>query len=108
MNHDREWQAAAQTLRSADWTVQITCTAAPVQIEGRLPSGERFYLRARHDEVMLAIGGDDPAEAPEWVGMFTYGEVGGYAASYLPADQGLAIIVHLAQQFGEGAPSADR
>ena len=30
------------TLQSEGWETEVTCEAAPVQVEGRLPSGEQF------------------------------------------------------------------
>lgn len=105
-DHIQGWQSALQALRAARWTVDITCTAAPVQLEGVLPTGERFYLRARHEEVELDIGGDDPSDVPEWVGVMPYRESGEFAASCLPAEHGLAIIAALTRRFYDGVPSA--
>jgi hypothetical protein len=104
-DHTHGWQTALQKLRAAGWKVDLTCTAAPVQLEGALPTGERFYLRARHEEVELNIGGDDPADVPEWIGVMPYQQPGGFAASYLPAEHGLAIIAALTGQFHDGVPS---
>jgi hypothetical protein len=47
----KEWDAALATLRAAGWPVEMTCGAAPGQLEGVLPCGELFYFRSRHDEV---------------------------------------------------------
>jgi hypothetical protein len=64
--HQREWEAALATLREAGWQAHMTCPAAPVQIEGMLPCGEQFYFRSRHDEILLAVGGQDPSGAAPW------------------------------------------
>jgi hypothetical protein len=54
--HERAWQDVIAVLRAEGWTAEMTCFAAPVQIEGRLSSGEPFYFRAR---------GEDPSEIRE-------------------------------------------
>lgn len=55
-------------LRAEGFRVRLTCLAAPVQLEGHLPSGERFYLRCRHDTCSLRIAprGVDPVRDPTW------------------------------------------
>lgn len=35
---------------------RVTCSAAPVQIEGTLTDGRRFYFRARFGRAQLGIG----------------------------------------------------
>lgn len=55
-------QAKAQ-LAAAGYDATITCPACPIQIEGRLPSGERFYFRARWDRAHLEVGGKDDADS---------------------------------------------
>lgn len=94
--HLASWLQLAATLRSEGWEAQVTCAAAPVQVEGSLPSGERFYFRARHSDVSLGIGGDDPADIPEWEDSESH-----QGASYLPAASGEAIIRRLACRFLE-------
>jgi hypothetical protein len=95
-NHPTDWSAAVAVLQAEGWLAKVTCHAAPVQVEGRLPVGPLFYFRARHDEVLLAVGGPDPADAPEWEGSEPHHE-----ASYLPAQEGLAIIRHLAKRYDD-------
>jgi hypothetical protein len=93
--HMQAWDEAMATLREAGWQVTMTCLAAPVQLEGVLPCGEGFYFRARHDEVLLAVGGDDPAEGAPWQQGTSYGPPGGSDASYLPAQAGLDLLLKL-------------
>lgn len=88
------WQAGLVRLRAEGWQAALTCASAPVQIEGRLPSGERFYFRARHDEVSLSVGGTDPAEVQDWERGERYP-----GASFLPAGDGFAILTRLAQRY---------
>ncbi|SCL50284.1 hypothetical protein [Micromonospora chersina] len=95
--HMTSWLRLAATLRSEGWEAQVTCEAAPVQVEGRLPSGERFYFRARHSDVSLGIGGEDPADIPEWEESESHEE-----ASWLPATDGEAIIRRLALRYAGG------
>lgn len=99
--HDAEWQSALAALRADGWQAELTCIAAPVQIEGRLPGGEPFYFRARWDEVTLSIGGEDPADVADWEGREAYPE-----ASYLSGADGLAILRRLAARYGD--KSGDR
>jgi hypothetical protein len=94
--HRAEWLAAVATLQAEGWTAELTCTAAPVQVEGRLPSGDLFYFRARHDEALLAIGGPDPADVAAWEHSERHP-----GASYLPAQEGLAIIRRLARRHDQ-------
>ncbi|WP_273937709.1 hypothetical protein [Kutzneria chonburiensis] len=89
------------TLRAAGWQVDMTCGAAPVQLEGVLPCGELFYFRARHDEVLLAVGGEDPADIAPWER-----EVEQEDASYLPADPGLRLLAELAGEHEKAAPES--
>ena len=92
--HSRSWLQLVATLHSEGWEARVTCEAAPVQVEGTLPSGKRFYFRARHRGVSLGIGGDDPADIPAWEASESHQE-----ASYLPADVGEAIIRRLARRY---------
>jgi len=95
----RQWQAALAELRGHGWQeLELSCYAAPVQILGWLPCGEEFYFRSRHDEILLAVGGDDPSDVAPWQRRVSYGQPGGEDASYLPAEPGLELILELAAQ----------
>jgi hypothetical protein len=96
--HQQEWEAALATLREAGWQAQMTCLAAPVQIEGTLPCGEHFYFRSRHDEILLAVGGEDPSDAAPWERRAGYGPPEQEKASYLTAPPGLRLLFSLAAQ----------
>ncbi|MEW2472247.1 hypothetical protein AB0875_00505 [Micromonospora gifhornensis] len=100
-HHRTSWLQLAANLRAEGWAAQVTCSAAPVQAEGFLPNGERFYFRARHSDVSLGIGGDDPADIPEWEDSESHQE-----ASYLPAADGEAIIRRLARRYLEERQAA--
>jgi hypothetical protein len=84
------WEQELLVLRAAGWVARVAGIEAPIQIEGRLPSGEAFFLHARHDEVCIYVGGADPIEDHEWVHCQSYGE--DIEASYLPANVGRAML----------------
>ncbi len=46
-------------------TYQVTCEAAPVQVEGTLATGEKFYFRSRHRTVTLGVGATVHAAAED-------------------------------------------
>lgn len=98
--HVQAWQEVIVALRREGWVAEITCSAAPVQIEGRLPGGQQFYFRARHGDATLAVDGDDPSDIPEWERSERHEE-----ASHLPADDGEDIIRRLAGSFSAGDPT---
>ena len=94
--HQQGWDVALARLREAGWLAEMTCAAAPVQVEGVLPCGERFYFRSRHDEVLLGVGGADPSGGAPWELRAGYGPPGEEEASYLPAQPGLRMLLDLA------------
>jgi hypothetical protein len=96
--HQREWNAALAALREAGWQAEMTCPAAPVQVEGMLACGERFYFRSRHDEILLAVGGEDPSDTAPWERRASSGQPGQEDASYLTAQPGLRLLLSLAAQ----------
>jgi hypothetical protein len=102
--HQQEWDAALTALRGAGWQVVMTTIAAPVQLEGVLPCGERFYFRSRHEEVLLAVGGEDPGDGAPWQQEVGYGTRGGSEASYLPAEQGLSLLLDLSARHRLDCP----
>ncbi|GIJ49241.1 hypothetical protein Val02_61270 [Virgisporangium aliadipatigenens] len=102
--HLAAWNEAVATLNAEGWQAELYTMAAPVQVEGRLPTGEPFYFRSRNHEARLAIGGDDPVEFPDWERCVEQAD-----ASWLPAEDGLAILRGLAARYraetkpGEGS-----
>lgn len=92
--HAAQWRAGLAALAAAGWQAELTCLAAPVQVEGRLPTGEPFYFRARHGEACLGAGGPDPADIPEWERCRAHPDAG-----HLPAGDGLAVIRELAASY---------
>lgn len=98
---DAEWRAAVRELDDQGWEAEVLSAGAPVQVVGVLPSGERFYFRARWDEVSLAVGGDEPCDVPdsEWVGHESYADAGPCGASALPSDDGLRLLQLLYERY---------
>lgn len=92
------WERAMESLRQDGWTIEMTCPEGPVQLEGRLPTGEPFYFRSRHQHASLGVGGGDPAWDPAWEE-----EEGCSGASHLPGERGLEIIRRLARSYAEAS-----
>jgi hypothetical protein len=87
-------ESALNELRAEGWQVEMTCQAAPVQLAGRIPDGTEFYFRSRHDDALLAIGGEDPAARGEWEAEIPFTD-----ASWLTAEDGLPIIRRLFAEY---------
>jgi hypothetical protein len=98
--HEQAWQNVIAVLRREGWVAEVTCSAAPVQIDGRLPGGQPFYFRARHGEATLAVGGDNPSDIPNWERSERH-----EMASHLPPDDGEDIIRRLANSFAASDPT---
>ena len=82
----------------------MTGIAAPVQAEGVLPCGERFYFRSRFNEILLAVGGEDPAHGAPWEQRASYGTPEKSAASYLAPQPGLRLLLDLAAEHRLSCP----
>jgi hypothetical protein len=102
--YQREWDAALAALREAGWQAEMTCLAAPVQLEGVLPCGEQFYFRSRHDEILPAAGGEDPSGIAPRELRAGYGPPGGEEAFYLPAQPGLRLLQNLSAEHRPSCP----
>ena len=61
---EASWQQLPPSLRSERGTTVVTCHAAPVQLEGMVPTGEHFYFCCRQVTCSLGIGGINPADSP--------------------------------------------
>ncbi|WP_439661458.1 hypothetical protein ACSHWB_08095 [Lentzea sp. HUAS TT2] len=84
------WQRVLPELRRQGWDVDTGCLAAPVELEGHLPSGESFYLRCRWSTCSLEI---DDAEVGEV-------ELGGeFTASYILPDDAVAVLHDFHQEW---------
>jgi hypothetical protein len=59
------WEPFLARLADDGFEAQLTSVAFPVQLEGQLPSGERFYFRERGGRCSLGVGGDDPVVSPQ-------------------------------------------
>jgi hypothetical protein len=85
------WQPLLAELSAQGWEVELTCSAAPVQLEGRVPTGETFYYRCRHNTCSLELGVTD--ESSDWEGELAVD--GEFAASYLDPDEAVRILLRL-------------
>lgn len=90
---DAVWRPLLARLRAQGFEVEVTAYAAPVQLEGRVPSGPRFYYRCRWETCTLGVGGDDPADVAEWEGeRFLEGE---YSAGHLAPAEAVRVLLAL-------------
>jgi hypothetical protein len=60
------WKAVIRRYSSKGFEISIRSVLAPLQLEGRLPDGRRFYFRERGGTSKLAVGGD-PLNHPDKV-----------------------------------------
>jgi hypothetical protein len=107
--HDADARAldTVDGLRRDGWVIDYATVAMTGQVEGALPTGERFYFHAKHDTLSVAVGGDYPSAGAPWVYHETYGAPGGEDASYLTVAQCLQHARRLAQLYGTGTPSSN-
>ena len=94
------WNRTLAELRSVGWKAEITCAAAPVQLEGVAPNGEPFAFRARHDIVELQVDAKGPDDRASWSAA-----VQQEGASYLTGEQGIQILLELWQRYLEHVDS---
>jgi hypothetical protein len=99
-----EWRVALDQLNRSGWDARLLGMGGPIQVEGRVPSGENFYFRARFDEILLSIGGEDPSDSAPWEAVLSYGE-DPFGASYLSASEGIHILVALYDKWSLTGPS---
>ena len=63
---DKEWEPFLTELRQEGFEVRVTSLLAPLQIEGELPTGEGFHVRAEWGGARLSIGGETTWLRPKW------------------------------------------
>ncbi|MEQ4209888.1 hypothetical protein [Actinopolymorpha sp. B9G3] len=90
------WRRLLPQLRAQGWEVELTCATAPVQLEGRVPTGETFYYRCRWQTCSLdmCVSGD----SPDWEGEVDV-DGGEFAASWLEPDEAVRILLQLHAQW---------
>lgn len=86
------WNAALDNLRAEGWTAELGCAVSPVEVEGTLPDGREFSLRARHETVSLSVSGG-PSRLPVQTTWMTHPHAG-----TLDSLEGIAAIRHLLEQ----------
>jgi hypothetical protein len=60
----QRWEPLLNTFRSEGYEIAVSSVAFPLQVAGRLPSGEPFYFRERSGRCFLGVGGSEPDERP--------------------------------------------
>jgi hypothetical protein len=91
-----------------DLTYIFTCTAAPVQAEGKI-CGNPFYFRSRHEHWSFGLS-ENPAIDPEDIDSPERGAAHGFfveekygdqlsAASYMPLNEAGRIIESCAERY---------
>lgn len=97
LDYQDRWSVIIAGLHDVGIEAKLLTVAAPVQIEGHLPSGTKFYFSCRYDNCELAIGGDDPAGVPEWRSEIRrWGE---FEASYLTPEEASKVFLELLDQY---------
>lgn len=101
---DAHWLCDLKTLGVTMADISITSIGGlcPVQAEGTI-NGVPFYFRARHQHWLLAIGGEDPVDDPEWEYEEHYSDVPS-AAGYMTEDEARQFISAAAERFERGEP----
>ena len=60
------WDSFVVKLRTEHYVARVTTYAAPLQLEGCLPTGESFYFRARWNACTLQVSRDSPELGSNW------------------------------------------
>jgi hypothetical protein len=93
------YRALVKELRSEGFRVRLLTIAAPIQLQGHLPSGEAFYFRCRYDTCALRITPPrkSPVTASTWESSLSrWGE---YDASGLDAAEAEAVVRELLGEY---------
>lgn len=79
----------------------VTCSGAPVQIEGTLSDGRCFYFRARHRSITLGVGDTpDAAVAEDRIGVKLMGfDDDRHALSFIDEEHAMALLRFLVATF---------
>ena len=84
-----------QPVRATIAECEVTCSAVPVQIEGRLTDGRYFYFRARGRGASLGFG-DSPDDAVGGPGpTVSFDGIGSYAVGWMGVELGQALLEFL-------------
>ena len=83
-------------------TVELTCRACPVHIEGEV-DGQPFYFRARGQHWSMGIGGD-PVMEPKWYRRRQWSEEQ-FAAGWMDPDVAAALVHECVDAYRAGEPS---
>jgi hypothetical protein len=103
--------ALEERLRAAGYAARVTTEACPVQLGGRLPTGEAFYLHCGEDACELSLGFCRPSatvappsdeidaviDRPAWRDRIA--RWGPYEASWLDAEEVEAVFRELLARY---------
>jgi hypothetical protein len=94
-----EFRVMLDRLRVEGYRVRATCQAAPVQLEGFLPSGEAFYFRCRWETCRLDVApaNSHPIREPAWQRSITRWHQ--YDASCLDSDETESVLRELVDSY---------
>jgi hypothetical protein len=86
-------------------TIESLGGGVPVQGEGKLKDGRRFYFRARHERWSFSVGAtsDEAIENPTWIWAEPWGDAA-YSAGYMPEPLARAIIQSCGEMIAKGVP----
>jgi len=102
-----EYDTLLEQFRKEGFEVSLTSPSAPVQLEGRLPTGEAFYFRSRHDTARLSLAphDSDPVVHPTWEATFSDPAWEMFQAGALRPRETDAIFRELLARYQRGEPS---
>lgn len=88
LDFEARWATVLDQLTKDGFTAEVPNIAAPVEVLGSLPSGERFYMHCRGDSCSVQISKTgDPVDTWQW-----RGEVARKMAGHLsPEDAGQTL-----------------
>jgi hypothetical protein len=94
---DAAWRRVLGELREQGWEVCLSGTAAPVALDGSLPTGEYFYLRCRWSVCTLEIDTQEDWMVAEWESEVEL--EGEFSASYIAPDDAVAVLHRLHERW---------
>lgn len=97
----KAWRASLELLHSSGWSAELTSSAIPLVIEGRLPGGVAFAFYAKDDSAELGVGGPDPGDIPEWAVSENFA-----AAGWISPEQGMPLIQRLYERYLKEYPGS--
>jgi hypothetical protein len=98
----RDFEEMLARLRADSYHISYSTDAVPVQIQGRLPTGEGFYFRSRWDTARPDVWddwtptpnnvGEERFRHPDWSGSYRDASWEMFEAGWLEAEDAEAIV----------------